>query len=115
MQDCIFCKICNKKLEKMPEIIYEDEETIAFKDINPKAKVHILLIPKKHISSINTVTNDDQQILGKLLLVARNIARQVQIDENGYKLITNIGEHGGQLIPHLHIHILGGEPIKMLV
>ncbi len=112
-KECIFCQIAQHKIPA--KIRYEDENIIAFDDINPKAKIHILIVPKKHISSVNEASQKDEKLLGKLILVAQKIAKKVGIENSGYKLIINTGKHGGQIIPHLHLHLLGGEPLKGLV
>jgi len=99
---CIFCKIANK--EASAEIIYEDEKAIAFKDINPKAPVHILIIPKKHIPSVNHVETGDESLMGGLILVAQKIARKKKL--NSYRLQINVGRPAGQVVDHLHLHLL---------
>jgi len=101
---CLFCKIAKK--EEAANIIYEDNKFIAFKDIYPKASFHILIVPKKHISSINHLKIDDKTLMGELILVAQEIARQNNL--KGYKLLINVGREGGQIIDHLHLHLLSG-------
>jgi len=103
--DCIFCKIINK--QEPADIIYEDEQFISFKDINPDAPVHLLIVPKQHISSVNDLKPEHIQLIGKLILTANKIAEQENIS-NGYKLRFNVGRKGGQLVDHLHLHLLGG-------
>lgn len=110
MKDCIFCKIIEKTLPA--EIVFENEEVLAFKTIQPMAPIHILVVPKKHIDSIDHLENDDLEIAGKLILTARDLARDLNISEKGYKLIFNVGDHGGQEVYHLHLHILGGAKLK---
>ncbi len=104
--NCIFCKIANKEMNS--EVVYKDEKFIAFKDINPRAPVHILIIPKKHITSINHLEEADKELVGELILTAKKVAEQVNIKENGYKLAFNVGKGGGQIIDHLHLHLMGG-------
>ncbi|MGM9525840.1 MAG: histidine triad nucleotide-binding protein [Peptococcaceae bacterium] len=104
--DCIFCKIANKEIPST--IVYEDEDVIAFRDLNPEAPVHILVIPKKHIASLNAATAEDQQLLGKVLLTIQKIAAEQGIAEKGYRVVTNCGEQGGQTVMHLHFHLMGG-------
>ena len=104
--DCIFCKIANKEIPS--KIVYEDNDVIAFHDVNPEAPVHILVIPKKHISSLNAATAEDEQLLGKILLTIQNIAKEQGIAEAGYRVVNNCGELGGQTVHHLHFHLLGG-------
>jgi len=102
--DCIFCKIINK--EKPTDMIYEDDKIIAFKDINPVAPVHILIIPKKHIPSVDHIEVQDKELIGKLFLVVQKIAREKKL--KGYKIGINVGREGGQIIDHLHLHLLAG-------
>ena len=107
MEDCIFCKIIKKEIPS--SIVYEDDEIIAFKDINPQAPVHILVIPKKHIESLLSLKEDDELLIGKIYTVINKIAKQEGIDEKGFRVIVNCGEDGGQEVKHLHFHILGGK------
>lgn len=102
----IFTKIINKEISA--DIVYEDTEILAFKDIRPLAPVHVLIIPKKEIPSINDLDDADQALIGKMFLVARNIAKDLNISEKGYKLLFRVGEHGGQGIEHIHLHLIGG-------
>lgn len=104
--DCIFCKII--KGESPAEIIHQDENFVVFKDIHPKAPVHILIIPKKHITSINHLEEVDKELMGELFLVAKKTAHVAGIRDSGYKLVFNVGRGGGQLVDHLHLHLLGG-------
>lgn len=109
MEDCIFCKIIKKEIPA--DIVYEDEEIIAFKDIHPAAEVHVLIVPKEHIESINYLTEKDKELAGNLLLTAPKIIKQLNV-ENGYKLAFNVGKEGGQLVPHLHMHLVSGKLIR---
>ncbi|MFQ6049845.1 MAG: histidine triad nucleotide-binding protein [Candidatus Paceibacterales bacterium] len=106
MKNCIFCKIANEKASA--EIVHKDERFIAFKDINPKAPLHLLIVPKKHIPSVNHLGDQDRELIGELFLLAQKIARDQGVAENGYKLVFNVGKGGGQLIDHLHLHLLAG-------
>ncbi len=101
--DCLFCKIVNKEIPA--DVIYEDDKIIAFKDINPKADIHILVIPKKHIVSINHLKEEDKTLIGDLILVIKKIAKDKNL--KGYKIIINVGREGGQIVDHLHLHLLG--------
>jgi histidine triad (HIT) family protein len=92
--------------------VYEDDDILAFRDIQPVAPIHILVIPKKPIVSVATATDDDQQLLGKLMLVAAKVAADQGLAEDGYRLVTNIGQQGGQSVFHLHVHILGGRQLQ---
>jgi histidine triad (HIT) family protein len=109
MAECIFCKIINKEVPS--EIIFEDERFVAFKDINPKAPVHYLIVPRKHIPSIDHVELEDKELMGEMILVAQRIARDQNI--KGYKLAINVGREGGQIIDHLHLHFLSGRVSQM--
>lgn len=109
MPSCIFCKIANKEIPT--EIVYENEEIIAFEDVEPKAPVHILIIPKKHIPSVNQLKPEDKKIVGELVLIAPKIAKEKGISETGYRLIINMGKDAGQTIEHLHLHLLGGRKL----
>lgn len=106
MEETVFQKIIRKEIPA--DIVYEDEDILAFKDIHPIAPVHILIIPKKRIESIETMDDTDALIVGKMFLRARNIARDLKISEKGYKLLIRVGRDGGQEVAHLHLHLLGG-------
>ncbi|MEK9151534.1 MAG: histidine triad nucleotide-binding protein [Patescibacteria group bacterium] len=106
MGDNIFLKIIRKEIPK--DFIYEDDEIVAFRDIHPIAPVHVLIIPKKPIESIATMEAADAPLVGKMFLVAQGIARDLNISEKGYKLLIRVGQDGGQEVPHLHLHLLGG-------
>lgn len=103
--DCIFCKIANKKLPS--EIVFENDKLVVFIDINPKAPKHFLIIPKEHIGTVNDLTDDNRDLIANMVLTAKEVARQRGI-ENSYKLVFNVGKQGGQVIFHLHLHLLGG-------
>jgi histidine triad (HIT) family protein len=113
MEDCIFCKIIAKQAES--QIVFEDAEMIAFKDIRPKAPVHMLVVPKKHFVDLNAATPADTELIGHMLLRAAAIAKDSGIDQSGYKVVTNTGDDGGQIIHHFHLHVVGGEPIKVSI
>ncbi len=105
----LFTKIINKEIPA--DIVYEDDICLAFRDINPQAPVHLLIIPKKEIVSIDTLTDDDKDILGHIMVTTAKIAKQEGLDENGYRVVTNIGVNGGQSVFHLHFHLLGGRKL----
>jgi len=107
--ECIFCKIINKELPS--KIVYQDEKVLAFEDIKPKAPVHLLIIPKKHIPSIDQLREDDKELIGELSLVARRLAKEYRVSGTGYRLIFNVGKDAGQTIDHLHLHLLGGKKL----
>jgi histidine triad (HIT) family protein len=102
----IFSKIINKEIPA--DILYEDEEVLAFRDINPKAPVHVLIIPRKPLKDIGEATDEDAMLLGRCMLVAGKLARELGVAESGYRLVTNKGEAAGQTVFHLHFHLLGG-------
>ncbi|MDI6802069.1 MAG: histidine triad nucleotide-binding protein [Thermodesulfovibrionales bacterium] len=106
MRDCIFCRIIEKKIPA--KIVYEDEFAIAFEDINPQAPVHTLVIPKKHISTLLDLKDEDSNLIHHLLKVANKIARDKGIAERGFRLVTNCNPESGQSVYHIHFHILGG-------
>ena len=105
--DCIFCKIINKEMSA--DIVYQDEKTIVFSDINPKAEIHFLIVPKQHIESIKS--DNSEEVVAQLIRTAKKIALDKNI--NGYKLVFNVGRQAGQTIDHLHLHLLAGSSIKL--
>jgi len=105
-KDCIFCKIVNGKIPT--EFLYEDDTLVVFRDINPHAPVHILIVPKKHIRSINDLTENDREIISHTIMVGKDIAQKESVNSSGYKLLFNVERGGGQVIFHLHLHLIGG-------
>ena len=110
MSDCIFCKIIKGEIPSTN--VFRDEQVTAFRDLNPAAPTHILIIPNKHIDSINTFTNADEPLIGHLFTAAKQLAAREGIAEGGYRLIINTNAHAGQTVFHIHLHLLGGEPMK---
>jgi len=108
--DCLFCKIAAKQIASKQ--VYEDELAFAFHDIEPGAPVHVLIIPKEHISSLREVDESKTSILGHLLVVANKIAKQLGVSESGYRVAINAGPDAGQAVDHLHLHLLGGRRLK---
>ncbi|MBQ3765015.1 MAG: histidine triad nucleotide-binding protein [Synergistaceae bacterium] len=104
MTDCIFCKIASGEIPS--DFVYQDENVAAFRDLNPQAPVHVLVIPKRHYASSATV--DDPSVWSSLMSSAVKIARKLGLEENGYRMVINTGEQGGQSVPHLHLHLLAG-------
>lgn len=102
--DCVFCKIASGEIPT--DAIYEDENLIAFNDLDPQAPIHFLVIPKKHITSLSTLSDSDSLLIAEIMKVIRDLAKKY--DLTGYRVVTNIGEEGGQSVPHLHFHVLGG-------
>jgi histidine triad (HIT) family protein len=110
MDNCLFCKIIAGEIPSQK--VYEDENCFAFNDIHPKAATHILLVPKFHTESVHTVLKDDSNVAKNLFYAVKKIVEDRNLDKTGYRLVINSGEDGGQTIPHLHIHILGGEKLE---
>ena len=110
MDDCLFCKIINKEIPA--DVVYENNDFLVIKDIKPEAPVHLLIITKKHIPSVDHLAEDDKGLIGEMILIAQRVARDQGVSERGYKLAFNVGRGGGQLIPHLHLHLLGGWKLK---
>ena len=104
--DCLFCKIVAGQIPA--DRVYEDEQILAFKDIHPQAPVHVLIVPNKPIPTVNDVSEDDERTLGHMFVVARDLARAEGIAEDGFRLIINCNKHGGQVVYHLHMHLVGG-------
>lgn len=104
--DCLFCKIAQGAIPA--SIIYEDHDIMAFRDINPQAPNHLLVIPKQHIATINDSKDEDQALLGKMILGAKKIAQAEGVSDTGYRLVFNINPNGGQTVYHIHLHLLGG-------
>lgn len=111
MDDCIFCKIVSGDIPC--SLVYQDDKVMAFKDINPLAPVHILIIPKQHIDSAHNINEQNSGIVAYIFEKIPVVAKEAGIAENGYRVITNIGKDGGQAVPHLHFHILGGRKLQV--
>lgn len=109
----IFTKIINKEIPA--NIVYEDEEIIAFKDIAPVAPVHILVVPKKEIATINDIKEEDALLIGKVYLVIQNLAKDFNLNKDGYRVVSNCNEYGGQTVFHIHFHLIGGEKLGTMV
>jgi histidine triad (HIT) family protein len=110
MSDTIFGKIASGELAA--DIVYEDEHVVAFRDLNPQAPVHVLLIPRKPIPTLNDAASEDSELLGRLMLAAAAVAKQEGIAEQGYRTIVNCNAAGGQTVYHLHVHLIGGRPLQ---
>lgn len=110
MSDCLFCKIAQKHIPA--SIIYDDDKLLAFRDINPQAPVHLLVIPKQHVSTANDFTAADEALLGRMVLTAQNLALAEGIAESGYRLVMNCNSDGGQTVYHVHLHVLGGRGMR---
>jgi len=112
MTDCIFCKIISGDIPSTN--VFRDEQVTAIRDLNPAAPTHILILPNNHIDSVNMLASDDEQLIGHLFSVAKQIAAQEGIAEDGYRLVINTNTHGGQTVFHIHLHLLGGRQMKAL-
>ena len=108
--DCIFCKIAAGEIPA--DILYQDEEVIAFRDINPQAPTHVLIIPRQHIAYLADLPEEESWLVGNMTKVANHLAREKGIAESGYRVVINCGQQGGQLVPHLHMHLLGGRQLS---
>jgi histidine triad (HIT) family protein len=109
--DCIFCRIVKK--EAPAEIVFENDKVVVFKDIQPKAPIHLVIASKKHIPSVNHLTREDRELVAEMIFVAKEISKKFKEAENGYKLVFNVGKGGGQMIEHLHLHFLAGKVIQL--
>lgn len=109
MEDCIFCKIISGDIPSKKA--YEDEQVLAFYDIDAKAPVHLLIIPKKHIASVLELKPEDRALVAHIFEVAAKLARELGLEERGFRMVSNIGKDGGQTVPHLHFHLLGGREL----
>ena len=108
--DCIFCKIANHEINS--NVVFENESVIAFEDLNPVAKVHVLVVPKKHIDSVMKIEEEDSKYIVEIHKAIKEVAKIKGIDESGFRVITNCGEDGGQTVKHLHYHVIGGEKLS---
>ena len=108
--DCVFCRIAAGQIPA--DILYQDEQVIAFRDISPLAPTHLLVIPKKHIPYLADLSEDESALIGDMVNIANELARREGIAQSGYRLVINCGQQGGQLVPHLHMHLLGGRQLS---
>ena len=102
----IFCRIANKEIKT--DLLYEDDLVMAFNDVHPLTPVHVLIIPKEHIESIADLEDEDEKLMGRMIMAAKKIAEDLKIDSSGYKLLFRVKENGGQEVPHIHLHLIGG-------
>ena len=109
-QDCVFCKIINEEIPSKK--VYEDDKIIAFHDIAPNAPVHVLVIPKEHIPSLNYVNEENSETIAQIMVLIPKLARELKVDQSGYRIIVNCGRDSGMEVEHLHFHILGGGPLQ---
>lgn len=110
VQECVFCKIVNREIPA--EVVYESDDVLAFKDIRPEAPVHLLFIPKKHIPTLFDLKDEDREVIGNLHLAVIEVARELGLDEKGFRLVLNCMEGGGQVVFHVHYHLMAGRPFS---
>lgn len=110
MTDCIFCKMVKGEIK--PSVVLETDEVLAFRDINPQAPTHVLVVPKQHVATINHLSPDNAGLMGKLFLAAKQVAEQEGIAERGFRTVMNCNDDGGQTVFHLHLHVLGGRRLQ---
>lgn len=110
MKNCLFCKIAAGKMDT--ELVYQDKELIVFKDINPQAPVHLLIVPKKHIEDLNNLEETDNNLIGHIYQIAKKMASEYDIAKSGYRIVSNCGQDGGQSVNHIHFHLLGGRALQ---
>jgi len=113
MNKCLFCRIAKREIPS--NVVYEDDLVTAFKDISPKAPIHILVVTKKHIESVDHVDPKDQELIGHMIMISQKIARDQKIADDGYRLVFNVKKNGGQYVDHIHLHILGGKKLGSMV
>jgi histidine triad (HIT) family protein len=106
INECIFCQVASGRMAS--DIVYEDNDVVAFNDINPEAPIHVLVVPRKHVASLNETIPEDGALLGKLITTAVTLAKQRNLDTDGYRIVINTGLQAGQTVEHIHLHLLGG-------
>jgi histidine triad (HIT) family protein len=109
MADCLFCKMVRGEID--PDVVYRDEHVLAFRDINPQAPMHVLVVPREHIATINDLDVEHRELVGRMFLAAKTIAEQEGLAERGYRTVMNCNPESGQSVYHLHLHVLGGRPM----
>lgn len=109
MNECLFCQIAAGKMAS--DIVYEDNDVIAFNDISPEAPTHVLIVPRRHVASLNETVGGDAPLLGKMMTTAVKLAKQRNLDSDGYRLVMNTGREAGQTVDHIHLHLLGGRAL----
>ncbi len=110
MKDCLFCNIAAGKMET--DFVYQDKKVVVFKDLNPQAPVHLLIVPKKHISDLNNLEPENNELIGHIYQVAKKMAAEYELADSGYRLVSNCGDDGGQTVYHIHFHLLGGRELQ---
>ena len=109
VEECLFCRIISREIPS--DIVYQDDEFLAFKDIHPQAPTHILIIPKTHFDSLVEISDQQEKLMGRLVIIAKKLAEKEGLAKNGYRLVLNCGAEGGQVVPHLHLHLIGGRKL----
>lgn len=110
VEKCLFCRIISGELQS--DVVYQDDEFFAFKDINPQAPTHVLIIPKTHFDSLVEMSDQQEKLLGRLIIIAKKLAEKEGVAKSGYRLVLNCGFEGGQVVPHLHLHLIGGKKLN---
>jgi len=109
-EGCLFCRVVSGEVEA--EVVARDDDWVAFRDINPQAPTHVLVVPRRHVESVHAFESSDRELAGRLLLACRRVAELEGIEERGYRVVTNTGEDAGQSVPHVHFHVLGGRRMR---
>ncbi len=110
VEECLFCRIISREIPS--DVVYQDDEFLAFKDIHPQAPTHILIIPKTHFDSLVEISDQQEKLMGRLVIIAKKLAEKEGLAKNGYRLVLNCGAEGGQVVPHLHLHLIGGRKLN---
>jgi len=110
VEKCLFCRIISREIPS--DVVYQDDEFLAFKDIHPQAPTHILIIPKTHFDSLVEISDQQEKLMGRLVIIAKKLAEKKGLAKNGYRLVLNCGAEGGQVVPHLHLHLIGGRKLN---
>lgn len=110
MKDCLFCKIAAGEMDT--DFVYQDEKVVVFKDLNPQAPVHLLIVPKKHISNLNNIESEDNDLIGHIYQIAKKMAVKYEAADAGYRIVSNCGDDGGQTVDHIHFHLLAGRELQ---
>ena len=110
VEECLFCRIISREIPS--DVVYQDDEFLAFKDIHPQAPTHILVIPKIHFDSLVEISDQQEKLMGRLVIIAKKLAEKEGLAKNGYRLVLNCGAEGGQVVPHLHLHLIGGRKLN---
>jgi len=110
VEECLFCRIASGEIRS--DVIYQDDEFFAFRDINPQAPTHVLIIPRTHINSLGEISDQQENLMGRMVIIAKKLAEKEGIAKSGYRLVLNCGPEGGQVVPHLHLHLIGGRKLN---